>query len=216
MAKPMNHNFYGLPCILRHDYQLSGIKEKLQSYQKKSADSFAHFMTNVPTMGFDSFLDIGCGDDYVMKLFDKTYQDPNMKTETGIKFGEVRGIDLYIEPEDYPTVDHADWYNMSETVYKDKQFDAIFINHSLEHAANVYALMEQVVKIHKPGGALFVAVPDGNSEFGYGITSSTTHFSCITEGYLSTTLQRFGYNVQISRREFRTGAPEVWAFAIKH
>ena len=69
--------------------------------------------------------------------------------------------------------------------------------------------MEQVASHHKSGGALFVAVPDGDTEFGYGITSSTTHFSCFTEGFLSTLLQRFGYNVQISRREFRPDAKEI-------
>lgn len=203
MAEPMKLDMFGLPIIMRHDYAIPGIREKLQEYQKKSADAFLHFMTNVPTLEYGNFLDVGCGDDYVVNYVSD-------------KFTHARGIDLYVDAAPYTNVDLADWYTMSETVYKDQMFDAIFVNHSLEHAANVYALMQQIKKIHKPGGALFVAVPDGNSEFGYGITSSTTHFSCITEGYLSTTLQRFGYNVQISRREFRTGAPEIWAFAIKH
>lgn len=204
MAKPLHTKMFGLPIIMRHDYDIPGIREKLQEYQKKSADSFVHFMTNVPTQQYGSFLDVGCGDDYVVKLMSE-------------HFTESRGIDLYLdEDHGYENVDLADWYTMSKRVYRGKKFDAVFINHSLEHAANVYALMEQVVKIHRSGGALFVAVPDGNSEFGYGITSSTTHFSAITEGYLSTTLQRFGYQVQISRREFRPGAPELWAFAIKH
>lgn len=203
MAKPYRTTMFGLPIIMRHDYDLPGIKDKLAEYQKKSADAFLHFMTNVPTLEYGSFLDVGCGDDYVVNYAAK-------------QFKESRGIDLYLGNAEYPNVDNADWYTMADTTYAGKQFDAVFINHSLEHAANVYALMEQVVKLHKSGGALFVAVPDGNSEFGYGITSSTTHFSCITEGYLSTTLQRFGYQVQISKREFRAGAPEIWAFAIKH
>jgi 2-polyprenyl-3-methyl-5-hydroxy-6-metoxy-1,4-benzoquinol methylase len=203
MAKPMKFEMFGLPCIARHDYDIPGLKEKLQEYQKKSADAFTHFMTNVPTLAYGSFLDVGPGDPYVMNLMKPL-------------FNEVRGIDNFIDEDEYPEIDTGDWDTMADGVYSGKKFDAIFINHSLEHAANVYKLMEQVKKIQRPGGALFVAVPDGDTEFGYGITSSTTHFSCITEGYLSTTLQRFGYQVQISRREFRPGAKEIWAFAIKH
>lgn len=201
MAKPHKFTKFGLSCIARHDYNLPGLQEKLQEYQKKSADAFSHFMTNVPTLEYNSFLDVGPGDTYVM----------GMMTQ---QFKETRGIDLYIDPTEYPHIDLHDWYDM-DTVYGDHQFDAIFINHSLEHAENPYALMEQVSKHHKAGGALFVAVPDGDTEFGYGITSSTTHFSCFTEGFLSTLLQRFGYQVQISRREFRPGAKELWAFAIR-
>ena len=207
MAKPYFLTQFGLKVVMRHDYDLPGLKDKLQEYQKKSADAFAHFMTNVPTLENGSFLDVGPGDAYVMYRMESLFQ-------------EVRGIDLYIDkdeftPGNWPVIDHADWYDM-DGVYGDKKFDAIFINHSLEHAANPYALMEQVSKHHKSGGALFVAVPDGDTEFGYGITSSTTHFSCFTEGFLSTLLQRFGYNVQISRREFRPEAKEIWAFAIKN
>lgn len=202
MAKPYFLTQFGLKVVMRHDYDLPGLKDKLQEYQKKSADAFAHFMTNVPTQRYTSFLDVGPGDTFVIDMMKE-------------RFGMATGIDLYIDPKEYPTIDHHDWYDM-DGVYKNNKFDAIFINHSLEHAANPYALMEQVAKHHKSGGALFVAVPDGDTEFGYGITSSTTHFSCFTEGFLSTLLQRFGYQVQISRREFRPGAKELWAFAIRH
>jgi 2-polyprenyl-3-methyl-5-hydroxy-6-metoxy-1,4-benzoquinol methylase len=209
MATRVEKKFWGLDCIIRHDYTDPEIQEKLKGYQKKSADAFLHFCTNVPNMKYGSFLDVGCGDDHVLNLMDG-------------KFVERCGIDLY-PGADYDNVFVADWYTMAEphqVFYSDQykmpyKFDGIFINHSMEHAENVYALMQQVSAMQDKDGALFVAVPDGNSPFGYGITSSTTHFSCITEGYLRTTLQRFGYNVEVERREFRPGAPEIWAFAIK-
>lgn len=202
MATPMKTTMFGLPVIMRHDYSDAVIQEKLKEYQKKSADAFLHFMTNVPTQTYGAFLDVGPGDPYVMDMM----RD---------KFGEVRGIDLYIDPKEYPSIDLYDWYSIDKT-YGPGRFDAIFINHSLEHADSPYRLMEQIALTHRSGGALFVAVPDGDTEFGYGITSSTTHFSCFTEGFLSTLLQRFGYQVQISRREFRPGAKELWAFCIRH
>ena len=201
MALRVEKKFWGLDCIIRHDYQDAELQVKLQEYQKKSAESFMHFCTNVPGFQYSCALDVGCGDTYAMSVLKKN-------------FGRVRGIDLYPGAE-YKGVDTADWYTMAETTYSGQKFDGVFINHSMEHAENVYALMQQVSALQDKGGALFVAVPDGNSPFGYAITSSTTHFSCITEGYLSTTLQRFGYQVQVERREFRPGAPELWAFAIK-
>ena len=203
MAVTVKKKFWGLDCIIRHDYEDKEIQEKLKTYQKKSVDAFLHFCTNVPNMKYDKVLDIGCGDDYAISLMGK-------------KFKTAIGIDLYPGKEYFDVVT-ADWYKMAEPsgAFGQQKFDGIFINHSMEHAENVYALMQQVSALQNKDGALFVAVPDGNSPFGYGITSSTTHFSCITEGYLRTTLQRFGYNVEVERREFRPGAPELWAFAIK-
>lgn len=202
MAKTVQKQWYGIPCIIRHDYEDEVIQEKLKGYQEKSARSFMHFCTNIGQFQYGSVLDVGCGDDYAMSVLAE-------------KFKQVRGIDLYVNEGEYPLVDKADWYTMAKDVYKDKKFDGVFINHSMEHAENIYALMQQVSALQDKGGALFVAVPDGNSDFGCSITSSTTHFSCVTEKFLNTTLQRFGYNVAVERREFRPGAPELWAFAIK-
>src|ERR1035437_265761 len=112
-------------------------------------------MTNVPTLKSDKFLDVGPGDTFVMDIMCDYFK-------------EVRGIDLYIDPKEYPYIDLGDWYDM-DGIYAKTKFDAIFINHSLEHADSPYRLMEQVAKHHKSGGALFVAVPDGDTEFGYGI-----------------------------------------------
>lgn len=203
MATRVEKKFWGLDCIIRHDYTDEVLQEKLKGYQKKSVDSMLHFCTNVPNFDYGAVLDVGCGDDYAMSLLRE-------------KFRDVRGIDLY-PGADYKDVVTADWYKMAEEdgSFGGWKFDAIFINHSMEHAENVYALMQQVSALQDKDGVLFVAVPDGNAPFGYAITSSTTHFSCITEGYLSTTLQRFGYQVQIERREFRPGAPELWAYARK-
>lgn len=200
MAKRFELEMFGLPVIMRHDYEIPGLKEKLQEYQSQSYKQFKHFLTNVPGFKYETFLDVGCGDDWVVK---QAKED----------FAIARGIDLYVEENEYPDVVKGDWYKMKSSFGR---YNAVFINHSLEHSDSPYRLMEQVSALQEKNDALFVAVPDGNSPFGYSITSSTTHFSCITEGYLATTLQRFGYNVAVERREFRVGAPELWAFAIKH
>ena len=202
MAKRYEKVMFGLPCIFRHDYEDQAIANKINEYRSRSVKAFTEFLTNVPSSeNFNTFLDVGPGDKADMNLFKK--MNPNY---------EVQGIDLYLDDEDYDEeLQKGDWYDMQHLGRK----NAVYVNHSLEHAANIYALMEQVSKLQNKGDALFVAVPEGNSEFGYAITSSTTHFSVITKGFLATTLQRFGYQVQVEDREFREGAPELWAFAIK-
>lgn len=203
MAKRFELEMFGIPVVMRHDYDLPGLKEKLAEYQTKSYKSFTHFLTNVPGFEYGTFLDVGCGDDHVVR-------------QAKSDFKVAKGIDLYLD-ETFSDVIQMDWYNMKANLKSVgiERINGMFINHSMEHAANVYELMEQVASLQKKNDALFVAVPDGNSPFGYSITSSTTHFSAITEGFLGTTLQRFGYNVAVERREFRPGAPEIWAFAIK-
>ncbi len=210
MAKRFELEMFGLDVIMRHDYETTGIKESINIYRSMSIKALTEFLTNVPGSDkFKSFLDIGCGDDHDIKLF--------RKFNEGYK--HYMGIDLYMDVEEQYTtkdIDHivADWNELDQYPgFED--IDVIFLNHSMEHAANVYQLMEQISKCQKKGSVLFVAVPDGNSPFGYSITSSTTHFSVITEGFLSTTLQRFGYNIAVEKREFREGSPELWAFAIR-
>ncbi len=206
MAERFELNMYGLDVIMRHDYETDGVKDKINSYRVKSVKAVTEFLTNVPGSDkFSSFLDIGCGDEHDMNWFKSLHTN----------YSSVKGLDLYMNYEDYnENLIYGDWYKLNE-IFK-SPIDVMYMNHSLEHAANVYAVMEQISKLQKKGGVLFIAVPEGNSEFGYAITSSTTHFSVITKGFLNTTLQRFGYNVVVEEREFRDGAPELWAYAIKH
>ena len=203
MTKRYETEMFGLPIIMRHDYEDAEILAKINSYRKRSIDSLDKFLTNVPgSENFSSFLDIGAGDTHDMEHFKSLH--PHY---------DVKGIDFFLEDWEYTDdLIKMDWYKIGQLL---PQKDVIYINHSLEHSANIYKLMEAVVKCHTKGGVLFIAVPDGNSPFGYSITSSTTHFSVLTEGFLNTTLQRFGYNVAVEKREFREGSPELWAFAIK-
>lgn len=202
MARRVETKMWGLDVIQRHDYEIPEVREKIESYQAKSVKEFLHFCTNVPGLKYESVLDVGCGDEFCISELHK-------------QFRYATGIDLYVDEGEYGSVVKADWYSMASDTFKGQKFDGMFINHSLEHAENVFALMQQVSALQDAGGAIFIAVPDGNTDFGCSITSSTTHFSCITKKFLNTTLQRFGYNAAIETREFRPNAKEIWAFGIK-
>jgi len=211
MAKRFEMEQYGIKSIMRHDYCNPIHTEKINSYRARSVKELNEFLTNVPgSEKFTSFLDVGAGDLADINLFQVSH--PDYKT--------VMGVDKYLDETDYSSyLIKGDWYDMYEKrmeYFGVDSFDVIYINHSMEHAANIYALMEQVSRLQKKGGVLFVAVPEGNSEFGYSITSSTTHYSVLTKGFLSTTLQRFGYQAAVEDREFRANSPELFAFGIRH
>ena len=205
---------YGLPIIMRHDYQDKEVMAKIRTYVDKSVHAMEHFLTNVPgSEKFTSFCDVGCGDEYVVNKMSK-------------KFKESFGVDLYIDSDRTydPHAGVTNWKSHRSGVYKQDWYkmadlmgsvDVMFINHSLEHAANAFALMEQVSKMQKKGGVLFIAIPDADYPWAYSMTSSTTHFSIFNEGFLQEILQRYGYRVCIEKRCFREGAGELWAFAVK-
>ncbi len=206
MAKRYESKMFGLDVIHRHDYEDEEIKNKINSYREESVKSLTEFLTNVPgSQNFTSFLDVGCGDFHDLILFNLL--NPG--------YTDIRGVDLYIK-EDVTRknlkIYKKDWNNLN--IFKFFS-NVIFINHSLEHSANIYKMMFNISSLQRRGDVIFIAVPDGNSPFGYSITSSTTHFSVITEGFLNTLLQRFGYNVAVEKREFREGSPELWAYGIK-
>lgn len=210
MAKRFELKQFGLDVIMRHDYEDKEIGKAIHGYQNKSVKAFKDFLTNVPgSENFDSFLDIGCGDDNVINQF----QYDNKR---------CYGIDLYMDAGDYTAnninddgygIVREDFYECGRS--SNHPVNQIFINHTLEHAANAPLLLQNVSALQKKGDALFIAVPDGDFPWAYDITSSTTHWSIFNEGFLRTILQRFGYNVCVEKRCFREGAGELWAFAIK-
>jgi 2-polyprenyl-3-methyl-5-hydroxy-6-metoxy-1,4-benzoquinol methylase len=210
MTKPIveRHelSLYGIKTIMRHDYADPEIMGKIRSYIDKSIKALDDFLTNVPgSEKFKSFCDVGCGEDYVVEKMSK-------------KFSEFFGLDLHIKSDrryaggPRTGIYKEDWYEMADTF---GQTDVIFINHSMEHAANAFALMEQLSKMQNRGNVLFVAVPDADYPWAYSMTSSTTHFSIFNEGFLQEILQRYGYRVCVEKRCFREGAGELWAFCVK-
>lgn len=185
---------YGLPVIYRHDYNFR--KDEINSYIKKSCQFFKEFITNVPgNKEFETFLDIGCGDSSSLNFFQEQYN--------------VKGIDLYPAVEDDRIV-KGDFYDLSSF---EKQ-DLIFCNHTLEHSL-APLLLEQISKIHKIGGAIFIAVPDGDYSWAYDITSSTTHWSLFNAGFLRHLLTRYGYECHVEKKCFRENKGELFLVGIK-
>ncbi|MCZ2150085.1 MAG: class I SAM-dependent methyltransferase [Bryobacterales bacterium] len=47
--------------------------------------------------------------------------------------------------------------------FRDRTFDAVIANHSLEHFDNLGCVLREIRRVTHPNGALFVAVPDATT-----------------------------------------------------
>lgn len=194
---------FGLDVIFRHDYDANKEGSNISSYIEKSCKYLEKFLNNVPQAdAYRVFWDIGCANTQAIDYFKNS---PYAL--------ECYGIDKYPQVKN-PSIRIGDFYELEKSMKGLPNPDIIFINHTLEHSL-APLLMEQIRKVHKMGGVLFIAVPDADYPWAYEITSSTTHWSIFNKGFLGTLLQRYGYEVTIEKKCFRDNCGELFAVAIK-
>jgi SAM-dependent methyltransferase len=73
--------------------------------------------------------------------------------------GEIIGMD--IDPNSQADVIHD--CEKFPYPFKDNEFDAVFMQHSLEHFQDTVAVMKEVWRITKPNGRVYIVVPYGAS-----------------------------------------------------
>ena len=165
---------YGLPVMIRHDYQDERDKFIEQFVEQSIQKAMEYFNRGGVT------IDVGCAYGYAVKRFE----------DMGYK---AIGIDKYVDGYRMSeNIIHDDFYRIS-CILESESCDNVFINHTLEHAENAIALVYQIFKIMKMGGIVFVAVPDGNYEWAWDLRDSTTHFSCFTPKFLESLFARYGF-----------------------
>jgi len=192
--KTIKTKIFGLDVIVRHDYE--GIRlKKIRSYIEKSVDFVMKYLDNYP-YGLKTLLDIGASDDYAIKQF-------------GGYGLECEGIDLYPTS---PKIKKLDFYELEKL---GKKYDIVFVNHTIEHADSPYRLMEQISKVINQNGILFIACPNGRTDWAWSLFHSTTHFSCIVPEFLDTMVKRFGFETIMTLKEFREGASEIFLIGRK-
>lgn len=186
---------FGCDVLYRHDYDFRN--DSISQYIEKSCKYLEEFLTNVPgSENFKTFLDVGCGNAQALNYFKDQY--------------DCKGIDKYPQSPDERIIE-GDFYKLSELV---EPQDIIFCNHTLEHSL-APLLLEQISKVHKKGGVIFIAVPDGDYSWAYDITSSTTHWSLFNLGFLRHMLSKYGYECHVCKKCFRDDKGELFAVGIK-
>jgi SAM-dependent methyltransferase len=66
---------------------------------------------------------------------------------------DVVGIDLFSQSPDILVMD------MHAMTFADEAFDAVYASHSLEHAHDLDAVLDEIARVSRPGGVLSVEVP---------------------------------------------------------
>lgn len=116
---------------------------------------FLNFRVRSKEPKFDkvgSILDIGCGTGDALEL----YKALGWVT-LGVNFGQMSSSKVDISEEGILEADFL------ELDFGDRKFDYVRMNHTLEHLSNPVETIDKAYELLKPGGVLFVAVPNSDS-----------------------------------------------------
>lgn len=156
-----------------------------------------------------SVLDIGAGAGEALELFD----------EAGLY---AAGIDP--QPGS-PLVTRATVYDLEKKVLRRKiceayidPFDAVFMNHSLEHMDNPNRALWIANGLMKMDAVIFVGVPSPVNSWGWDMRKYKSHYSCFPKKFLHRILERWGFRVKVHTKELRANHQELWACGqkVKH
>jgi len=75
--------------------------------------------------------------------------------------GEENMVTIDIDPEHKPDVVHD--LNQTPYPFKDDEFDEVWSHHVMEHLEELPKVMEELHRITKPGGKIFIEVPHHSS-----------------------------------------------------
>jgi SAM-dependent methyltransferase len=101
---------------------------------------------------YRSILDIGAGNGFASKVFAENGKDV---TATGLS------IDTYGRSNFVTTVSlHENVFIEDMHIFSDSQFDAVWCSHVLEHTQNPGRALNEIHRVLKDGGYLFIVVPE--------------------------------------------------------
>ena len=112
----------------------------------------AELLAETQKYAFDSILDIGFGHGEAAQFF---VEHGKHVTVTGY---DVAGYD--VDPkllEQIEVFENVPAENMD--CFEDETFDAVWCSHVLEHSRNAGLLLDEIYRVIKPGGMLFILVP---------------------------------------------------------
>lgn len=76
-----------------------------------------------------------------------------------------------------PSVDVVHDLDTVPYPFQDNIFDAVYLNHCIEHLADPKKVLEECVRIAKPGGTIFITVPHFTNPAAFGDVTHRRYFS---------------------------------------
>jgi ubiquinone/menaquinone biosynthesis C-methylase UbiE len=95
-------------------------------------------------------LDFGCGaGEFLLRMREAGWQCAGVEV-SDVAVAVARGQGLHVEP--------------SLQAFSDAHFDYVRANHSLEHVPDPRAVLQEMYRVLKPGGTLFIGVPTNDGQ----------------------------------------------------
>lgn len=114
------------------------------NYQIRSQFNF--FKSHLMRFKGGNILDVGCGSDRFLKLFDSNFFSKRIGTDPFVK-ESYSCIDEHLE------IQKKFFFEVTET------YDVIFLNHSLEHMPNQSNIFSKISNSLNPGGIAVIRIP---------------------------------------------------------
>lgn len=170
-------------------------------HTRLSEKMFAQLQTVHPQAPGARVLDIGCGQGVALEIFRRAGLEA-----VGVTLGpdaEVcRSQGFDVVEADFTFLDFAD-----------RSFDLVWCRHALEHSVMPFFLIDEMHRVLKPGGVLYLEVPAPDT--GCNHQRNPNHYSVLGKSMLHELLKRAGFTgEQIWDISFTTRAgPDIyWAF----
>lgn len=130
-----------IPCIGQFLY--------LFPLRRAEADGEVRFLNAVPS---GKLLDVGCGSgDWLLSMRELGWEVTGVDfDESAVKEGRERGLTVYCE-------------NLEQLNFPNESFDAVCLNHVIEHVYDPVRTLKECARILRPGGKLVVSTPNGSS-----------------------------------------------------
>jgi SAM-dependent methyltransferase len=125
------------------DWSLRGPENELHRQASQE------FWNEIPK-NFDSILDVGCNDGWMVKVF----QDSG-KHAAGVN-DRLMPVDWAFVEDSQLAVMEGDMHNLD---LPDSSFDAVWCRHTLEHSFAPLQVLAEIYRVLKPNGYLFVVLP---------------------------------------------------------
>ena len=114
------------------------------------AKSYVDELLSSSFNNFETILDIGCSDGYIVNYFNR-----HGKKATGVD-GTIYPTDKLFIEENHLNVFEMDMHALE---FKDESFDAVWCRHTLEHSFAPMQVLAEIHRVLKQNGILFIILP---------------------------------------------------------
>ena len=164
---------------VRNEWKLQALLDRLEPFRKTNR-----------------LLDVGCSAAFFLKLArDRKWDVQGVEvSDFGVKFSR--------EELKIPVFQGF----LQDAHFPDESFDAVFNSHVIEHVGNPVALLREMRRVLRPGGALITVLPTQFASPSYRFFGKWTgegpprHISYFTKRVFENRLRQLGFSVHFSRQ----------------